>query len=212
VIPVSDTGLTGYSAMIAMRVTPQEMFYFAKKEDSGEYVFINSTLREDTFHNSETGSYFANHYEFLNYRGYVWAHTVPLLKKHILLGGGAESFVIEFPNDDYIARYNVGYSDQLVNKPHNLYLQIWMLYGFPALLAFLAAAVWYFIDSVKTYKGADLSIPSTGLGIGLALGVFGYLVCGLANDSCVAVAPLFWVMWGFGMAVNKLARKSRKEA
>ena len=34
--------------------------------------------------------------------------------------------------------------------------------------------------------------------------LFGYMVTGIANDSTVAVAPVFWGMLGFGMAVNRM--------
>ena len=45
-------------------------------------------------------------------------------------------------------------------------------------------------------------------GIGIMLGTFGYLVTGLANDSTVAVAPVYWCLLGVGMAVNRYNRRN----
>ena len=38
---------------------------------------------------------------------------------------------------------------------------------------------------------------------GICLGIVGYLLMGLLNDSVVAVAPLFWGMLGVGIALNR---------
>lgn len=37
----------------------------------------------------------------------------------------------------------------------------------------------------------------------------GYMVVGLANDSSVCVAPLFWVLMGLGFAVNHILQKNK---
>lgn len=40
--------------------------------------------------------------------------------------------------------------------------------------------------------------------------VFGYIVTGIANDSTVAVAPVFWGLLGVGLAVNRMASKENE--
>lgn len=35
------------------------------------------------------------------------------------------------------------------------------------------------------------------------------LVVGLANDSSVCVAPLFWILMGLGFAVNHMIKRSK---
>lgn len=37
----------------------------------------------------------------------------------------------------------------------------------------------------------------------------GYMVVGLANDSSVCVAPLFWILMGLGFAVNHMIKRSK---
>ena len=43
------------------------------------------------------------------------------------------------------------------------------------------------------------------------LGVIGYLIAGISNDSCVTIAPIFWVLLGIGFAVNRINREAAKE-
>ena len=134
-------------------------------------------------------------------RGYIWSRTLPLLPEHIIVGCGADNFVYEFPNDDYVGKQNYGFGAEVITKPHNMYFQIWVQDGLLALLGFLVLAGAYIVDVFRTYffrerKGA-------GLGIGTFLGVLGYLVTGLANDSTITTAPLFFGLLGLGFALNR---------
>ena len=36
------------------------------------------------------------------------------------------------------------------------------------------------------------------------LGIIGYLISGISNDSTITVAPLFWALLGIGFAVNRM--------
>ena len=121
----------------------------------------------------------------------------------MLIGSGPNTFVFEFPNDDYIGMKNVGYDGSVVTKPHNMLMQIWVQTGFLSLLAFLALYVFYFAASMKLYFRKTGYRRGELLGVGILLGTFGYLVTGLANDSTVAVAPVYWCLLGAGIAVNR---------
>lgn len=146
---------------------------------------------------------FKQNQHFGSRRGYIWSRTFPLLKDHMFLGSGPNTFVYEFPNDDYIGMKNVGYDGSVVTKPHNMFMQIWVQTGFLSLLAFLTLYAVYFAGSMKLYVRKRGYRRGGLLGIGILLGTFGYLVTGLANDSTVAVAPVYWCLLGAGMAVNR---------
>lgn len=146
---------------------------------------------------------FEDSQHFASRRGYIWSRTLPLLKENILLGSGPNTFVYEFPNDDYVGMKNVGYDGAIVTKPHNMFLQIFVQTGFLSLAAFLLLYLFYLIQSMKLYVKKTMYTRMEILGIGLLLGTFGYLVTGLANDSTVAVAPLYWCLLGVGLAVNR---------
>ncbi len=143
-------------------------------------------------------------------RGYIWSRTFPLLSKHILLGSGPNTFVYEFPNDDYVGMKNVDYDGAVVTKPHNMYLQIFVQTGLLSLVAFLALYIIYFVECLRLYwHRTDFSFLAK-FGVGIWFGTFGYLVTGLANDSSVCVAPLYWCLLGVGFAVNRWEKRKIK--
>lgn len=146
---------------------------------------------------------FEDNQHFGSRRGYIWSRTIPLLGEHLLLGSGPNTFVYEFPNNDYVGMRNVGYDGATVTKPHNMFMQIFVQTGLISLLAFLALYVIYFVECVRLYMRKTEYRTMEITGIGILLGTFGYLVTGLANDSTVAVAPLYWCLLGVGMAVNR---------
>ncbi|MDO4167900.1 MAG: polymerase, partial [Eubacteriales bacterium] len=41
------------------------------------------------------------------------------------------------------------------------------------------------------------------MGVAVMVSVIGYLILGLTNDSCVAVSPIFFVLTGLGMGINR---------
>ncbi len=150
---------------------------------------------------------FEDKMHFASRRGYIWSRTFPLLPKHLLLGSGPSTFVYEFPNDDYVGMKNVGYDGSTVTKPHNMFMQIFVQTGLLSLLAFLALYGFYFAECMRLYWRRTKYGWLERFGTGLCLGTFGYLVTGLANDSTVAVAPLYWCLLGVGIAVNRRVAK-----
>ena len=146
-------------------------------------------------------------------RGYIWSRSIPMLKDTIFWGHGPDTYALHFPNNDFVGKF-LGFSNlnTVVDKPHNLYLQIAINTGVTSLLAFLGLVGLYIIDSFKLYfnrKEYTGFIDVAGLGILLAVVV--YLFTGLSNDSIVSVAPVFWILLGSGMAVNyKLKEENQK--
>lgn len=144
-------------------------------------------------------------------RGYIWSRTLPLLKGHLITGHGPDTFMYEFPQNDMIAKlYAYGESIMTVDKPHNMYLQIAFSDGLIALIAFLVAAILYLVDSFKLYALKAKYTVSESLGAATTLGVLGYLAAGIFNDSTISVAPIFWIVFGVGFALNYI-NKTNKE-
>ncbi|MGN1205744.1 MAG: O-antigen ligase family protein [Eubacterium sp.] len=178
-----------------------------------EYRIVTPFYKLDELRHIDTFG-FKDNLHFGSRRGYIWSRTLPLLKKHILQGSGPNTFIYTFPNDDYVGLVNVGYGGSLVTKPHNMFLQIAIQTGGISLLAFLALFVIYLVDGFRLYFRKTEYHSSEIFGIGILLGTFGYLVTGLANDSTVCVAPVYWCLLGVGLAVNRYNRmmEQRKEA
>jgi hypothetical protein len=141
-------------------------------------------------------------------RGYIWSRSLPLMLENPLVGHGADTFFAEFPQGDLLAKlYSYGTTQMIVDKPHNLYLQIGINHGVIALLAFVAMMMAYLIDSFKLYALRGKYSVQQVIGAAIALAVIGYLGAGFFNDSIVSVAPIFWALFGVGIAVNQLNKK-----
>lgn len=143
-------------------------------------------------------------------RGYIWSRSIPLLKDNIIIGSGPDTFALSFPQNDLIGKY-YAFNDpnQVVDKPHNLYLQIAINYGVIALIGFLAIMIIYIIDSFKLYSFKDYYEKPQILGAINTLGIIGYLFAGMFNDSVISVAPIFWIILGVGISLNFINRQSR---
>ena len=102
-------------------------------------------------------------------------------------------------------------SREIVDKPHNLYLQIGIQEGGIALAAFLVMMLAYVIDSFRLYALRKEYNPQQIVGVSLALAIIGYLGAGFFNDSIVSIAPIFWILFGFGVAANHLNKKQQNE-
>lgn len=175
--------------------------YYYCNPENGKFVKLSRPESADIFKDS-----------FIHNRGYIWNHTLPLLKDRILLGTGANTFVFDFPNDDYLGLYNSGHVGEYVDKPHNMYLQTFVETGGISLLAILVFFGIYLVQSLRLYWKADLSHYLPAVGIAILVGCVGYLVIGLVNDSMVVTAPVFWGLLGIGLAINHMEKRMRKES
>ena len=141
--------------------------------------------------------------EIASSRGYIWGRSIPLLNRFLYIGAGADNFVYVFPQNDYIGKLNVGMkSTTVVDKPHNMYLQIAINTGVVSLVILLILWAIYIVSSVKLYCNTNLDSLDKHMGLACLLSVVGYLVAGVFNDYIVSVAPLFWITLGLGISIN----------
>jgi hypothetical protein len=144
-------------------------------------------------------------------RLYLWSRTIPLLKDVILLGNGPDTYAFYFPQQDYIAKLK--YCDApyiIIDKPHNMYLQIAMNTGIISLLSVLVIFFYYIFTSIKIYFTNNVRTVYSTVSLGVFLGTTAYMVTALFNDSLISVAPVFWIMLGLGYAVNFRVQSSIK--
>lgn len=175
------------------------------------YYYLNGIGRWATIKPAKT-ALFTNSPSLASNRGYIWARSIPLLKDYPLIGSGPDTFVFNFPQNDYVDSVQIGFKGMIISKPHNLYLQIGVQTGVLSLIAFLAFYLIYFIQTIRLYWKHSLDTFLSQMGVAICAGTFGYMVSGLANDSTVTYAFVFWGMMGVGIAVNHLAAKEQKNA
>ncbi len=177
--------------------------------EEGEYKFLTVYGKHDEVKDISSAG-FEKYQHFGSRRGFIWSRTIPLIPKYLWRGAGPDHFMFAFPNNDYVGMENNDYRGQVLTKPHNMYMQIAVQTGFISLLAFLCLYFIYFIRSILLYYRVKNYGSCEFAGLGIFLGTFGYMAAGLANDSTVTVAPIFWVLFGLGIAVNHKVKKQSK--
>lgn len=151
---------------------------------------------------------FENNYDFATRRGYIWSRTLPLLPSTILFGIGQDNFIYEFPNNDYVGKVNSSFDAQIITKPHNMYLQIWVQDGMFACLALIALYIMLVVNTCKNCLGSQKKTFLQKMAIAILCGASGYMIAGLANDATICVAPVFWILTALGFAINGMIKKS----
>lgn len=140
-------------------------------------------------------------------RVYVWSRSIPMLLDYPIIGAGPDMYTIAFPQDDYAGKLNTLSINTVVEKPHNMYIQMAVNTGLPSLLAMLALFSMYLIESSKIYFRLSLSNLIDYLGVGFFASVTAYLISGFFNDQIISVAPLFYAMLALGIVVNQMILK-----
>lgn len=141
-------------------------------------------------------------------RAFIWSRSIPMVKDYLLIGAGPDMYTLVYPQDDFAGKLNFIGIKGIVSKPHNMYLQTSINTGFISLIALLTLFTMYIIDSFKLYYNRTFNTLSDYLGAGMLASVVAYLVSGVFNDQVIMVAPLFYVMLGLGIAVNRMIKKA----
>lgn len=171
--------------------------------DDGEYYFLNvygKWVQDDGTDIAEVDIFPDN---LFSGRGKIWNRTIPILKDYLLIGCGSGLFITAFPQDNYIERMN-GITNYDV-KPHNLFMQYWVEQGLIFLLLMLAFFVIFYIKVIKLIRVADDSyetVVKKRIAVACASAVAVFLGAGIAGDSMIVHAPVFWTFLGIGLAAS----------
>ena len=199
------------SEIYGLQVTVDDsmQWYFSNEAKDGDttYYFYTPYGKWDKISNPKA---ITMNERMFSGRGYIWSRTIPELKNYILKGSGPDTYVLVFPQDDYIGLENNGFKGSVVTKPHNLYLQIWVQTGGISLVAFLALYVIYLVQSIYVYGKSKFETYQEQLGVGIFLAVVAYLIAGITNDSTITVAPIFWILLGLGFGINHRLKGNRE--
>lgn len=174
---------------------------FVKTDDDG-YEFLNPAGKLVKYEKVKQSNLFKE--DAMSFRGHIWNMTIPVLGKHVFVGSGANTYLLERPQNDYFGQaYMYGFNNYDV-KAHCWYLQQWVETGLLGTLALIGFLLWYIIRSIRIYRRVDLHEHLSWVGVGLFAAVLVYVIAAVANDSNVCTAPVFWGMLGLGMAVNRM--------
>lgn len=205
----------------------------AQDESGNNYFIIGTDGNEWPFMQTEDGPKYVNgmgkavdlykvpavgwknNQSFGSGRGYIWSRSIPMMMDTLLLGHGADTYCIYFPHHDYVGKYNSGtFSNNInivVDKPHNMYMGAIIGTGGISMLAL--ALLWgiYLVQSFLIYRRETYTTFISYVGAGIFLGICGFLVSGLVNDSTVSVMPMFYGLLGTGIAINMILKRQAKK-
>ncbi|MDW5300410.1 MAG: O-antigen ligase family protein, partial [Sedimentibacter sp.] len=177
---------------------------YAMEDDTVKVISMNMKLTEPV--TAPRIKLFDGRETFASNRGYIWSRTLPMLKNTLFIGYGPDNYCLMFPQEDYVGRFNTGKSmtNIVVDKPHNMYMQTAVNTGAISLISLIFIWVTYLIGSFKLYSRKKIHTLLEYMGASAFLSVTAYLAAGIFNDNIVSVAPLFWIILGLGIGINKM--------
>lgn len=211
------------------RFDDEVSFFLAQDDSNLLYIVMVTNEQEWRFVVTSDGVYYANeigrlvemekipaigfknNQSFGSGRGYIWSRTLGMIGDNIFIGDGADTYCLEYPHNDYAGKYNADWDiNMIVDKPHNMYLGMFQGTGGISMVAFIAMMIMYIIQSIKVFKNNEYNTWLDYSAAGIFLGVVGFLVGGIFNDSSVSVMPLFYSMLGTGIVANHLIIGKKK--
>ena len=187
---------------LAIHVNMDDIDWYFSKLSDGTYYYYNPFGKWEKISEVKKSRLFRD--DAFSGRGNIWNLTIPLLSKHVFIGSGANTYGFELPQNDYVYKMYQGIPNVLIAKAHNWFLQEWIENGLIATLCLFGFFIWYVVRSIKIYRRCDINAPYAKIGYGVFVGTIGYFAAGVANDSNICTAPVFWVLLGLGMSINRL--------
>ena len=140
------------------------------------------------------------YYGMFTGRGYAWINSLPILKETMLMGKGPGNFAFYFKHFDYVGMLTTHKTaKQMIDKPHNAYLQYTMEIGLPAAIAFFGIFAGILFNAVKVVwkKNAEKQLLENSVfHIGAIVSIIGFLLCSIINDSMITVTPIACMIAG----------------
>lgn len=123
-------------------------------------------------------------------RMYIWKETIEVIKENWAFGIGPDHLYITMP------------SGSIMNKAHNIYLEIAATTGIFALVSYLIFLSFFL--RLRYCRGE--------LGFLFFIMIFTYLLQGLFNNDVIMVIPLFWIVLGLSLAnMKRIDTKTQTE-
>ena len=144
-------------------------------------------------------------------RGYAWVNSLPVLKDTLLVGVGPGNFAYYFKQFDYVGLLSTHESvKQVIDKPHNAYLQYAINVGLPAAIAFFGIFVGALVKAVKGFwkrRKQMMTMENGSFHMAAMVSLIGFLVYSMINDSMVTVTPIMCMITGVLLASSYMIEK-----
>ncbi len=176
---------------------------------NNQLAFINPYGKADQLVNPER--VFPFEYDRIgSSRGYIWSRTIPQILKRPLIGYGLDNFPVIFPQEDYYGKYLAyGTDDMIIDKAHNMYLQLLVSGG---ILLFVSLMGLFFVTLIKFFRNQmDISDHFYRYYEGAILSIISYSIAGLFYDFSVHTSTVVFILLGIGLNFGNLFEKSKED-
>lgn len=139
--------------------------------------------------------------DMLTNRGYIWYHSNELIKENFIVGYGPDNLYYNFPQ---VNKYKSEFMpNDLIDKPHNMYLQVMLDTGIFGLIGFLILLTGLLLKSNKHIDIETDMYKNTYLKA-LMLVILAYMIQGIVNDNIISIQSVVYLIMGIGAALVKL--------
>ena len=111
---------------------------------------------------------------------------------------------MNFQQNDYVGLMNTHENiSTIIDKPHNMYLQIAVNTGIISLIVIIIIFIIIIKRSSEVYLKKELykEEKEFNLGLGIFTAIIGFLISGIVNDSMVTISPMFWLLCGVNLSI-----------
>jgi O-antigen ligase len=141
-----------------------------------------------------------NNLGMLSARGYVWNYTYQMLKENFIIGYGPDTFYYNFPQRNPDTEV---YSKNIVfDKPHNMYLQIFVDNGIFGIIGFIILLASILLTTLKTTYMDDKT-NAVIFSKGIFFTTIAYMIQGITNDNHMVIQPLLYLLIGSAIAISR---------
>jgi hypothetical protein len=136
----------------------------------------------------------------LSGRGHIWHYSNEVIKKNFIFGYGPDNLYYNYPQLNPYQQEFI--SHILIDKPHNMYLQVMIDTGIFGLIGFMILLVGMLLKLNKAIDFENDILKNTYLKA-LMLVIAAYMLQGLINDNHLTVQPVIYLLMGIGASLIK---------
>ncbi len=178
-----------------------EDYNFEFANEDGVWYYYNEGGKLDSI--DKVSHIDCNGLEYLGSgRVYIWSRTIPLLKKHLLIGSGPDTFAEVFPQDDYVGKYlYAGTTRRIMENAHNDILNHSVQEGVLATICLMIFVILIIIRGFKHFCKCDMTNYSNQAGAACYIAVICYVTGSMFNAGTLYTTPFAWVFIGIILSV-----------
>lgn len=140
-----------------------------------------------------------NNMVMLSGRGFIWHYSNELIKENSIIGYGPDNLYYNFPQLN--PHHNI-LPNNVIDKPHNMYLQVWIDIGVFGIIGFMTLLVGFLFKSNKAID-IEKDVYRITYFKALMLVIGAYMIQGLVNDNHMTVQPIVYLLMGIGGSLAK---------